>query len=250
MASNFEVDARGRSEVARRKDQGVSELGAGRPQNAAPSRDEASHEHGQIQVRKLKRDHTLVTTVKRSRAQSDEHCCEVCGWVPPVVGFYKGLQCKYRRARLLHLHHIVPLRWGGKDEEDNLILLCPNHHAVAHAIIGLWRSADGIAVSYDRLFAALRAISKAPNDWIYRFDSETGVLRRADPMPPYVPEYSRPADVERRVVLKHLAEFSALGGKVAKAGHRRTGPRKRVLRPFVPFGPERDWLRLLPINEG
>ena len=47
--------------------------------------------------------------------------CEVCGWAP-------------RQKRLLHAHHIVPRCHGGTDEPGNLIVLCPNHHAEAHAV--------------------------------------------------------------------------------------------------------------------
>lgn len=32
---------------------------------------------------------------------------------------------------VIEVHHIVPRRIGGTDELDNLIVLCPNHHALA-----------------------------------------------------------------------------------------------------------------------
>ncbi len=32
---------------------------------------------------------------------------------------------------ITEVHHIVPRRYGGTDEEGNLVLLCPNHHALA-----------------------------------------------------------------------------------------------------------------------
>ncbi|MBI3814588.1 MAG: HNH endonuclease [Nitrospinae bacterium] len=46
---------------------------------------------------------------------------------------------KYRKCALcdfkvtLHRHHIVPLSEGGANCEENAILLCPNHHALATA---------------------------------------------------------------------------------------------------------------------
>lgn len=41
--------------------------------------------------------------------------CEVCGW----------------KESSRDLHHIIPVRKGGKDEFSNLISLCPNHHRMA-----------------------------------------------------------------------------------------------------------------------
>jgi 5-methylcytosine-specific restriction endonuclease McrA len=35
---------------------------------------------------------------------------------------------------MLHAHHVIPLAFGGDDAEANLVLLCPNHHAIAHAL--------------------------------------------------------------------------------------------------------------------
>lgn len=46
----------------------------------------------------------------------DGHRCRVCGF-----------------ALALHVHHIKPRREGGTHAMDNLITLCPNDHAMAHA---------------------------------------------------------------------------------------------------------------------
>lgn len=43
-----------------------------------------------------------------------EKKCAICGWDISV-----------------DIHHIVPIREGGKNTDDNLILLCPNHHRMA-----------------------------------------------------------------------------------------------------------------------
>lgn len=65
--------------------------------------------------------------LKRAAAADGRAACEVCGWEPPAA--------LGRTAwGLLHLHHVVPVAAGGSDEADNLTLLCPNHHAIAHRI--------------------------------------------------------------------------------------------------------------------
>ena len=33
---------------------------------------------------------------------------------------------------VIHLHHIVPRKCKGEDEESNLLPLCPNHHSLIH----------------------------------------------------------------------------------------------------------------------
>ena len=40
--------------------------------------------------------------------------CKLCGW-----------------SGRTHMHHIIPKRHHGEDTEDNLIEICPNHHAEA-----------------------------------------------------------------------------------------------------------------------
>jgi hypothetical protein len=47
-------------------------------------------------------------------------CASKCG----------GKRCNATRD--LHIHHIEPVSEGGKDELDNLILLCGNHHRLIH----------------------------------------------------------------------------------------------------------------------
>lgn len=41
--------------------------------------------------------------------------CRVCGW----------------NLGKLDNHHVIPLKWGGIDIDDNLIKLCPNCHSIA-----------------------------------------------------------------------------------------------------------------------
>lgn len=50
---------------------------------------------------------------------ADRSTCENCAIILPA-------------ASMLHMHHTVPVSRGGSDGFDNLILLCPNCHAIAH----------------------------------------------------------------------------------------------------------------------
>lgn len=42
--------------------------------------------------------------------------CAICDW----------------KETVRDVHHILPISEGGKNEESNLISLCPNHHRMAH----------------------------------------------------------------------------------------------------------------------
>jgi hypothetical protein len=91
------------------------------------------------------RDPKVVAQFKKDRAAAGDDCCEVCRWRPPralrdVAGG--------RIDRLLHAHHIVPVACGGAGGAggaENLILLCPNHHAIAHHIGTIGRLEEGAA---------------------------------------------------------------------------------------------------------
>ncbi len=59
--------------------------------------------------------------------------CAICGWSLSS----RAVKYKYRKdgvhlhQRGCEMHHILPVSEGGKDEFENLILLCPNHHKEA-----------------------------------------------------------------------------------------------------------------------
>lgn len=78
---------------------------------------------------KTKRSGKVMQQFKAAKAKGRDDCCEVCRWRPP-----KALREVAGRmiGRLLHGHHIIPVACGGPDTEENLILLCPTHHAIAH----------------------------------------------------------------------------------------------------------------------
>ena len=41
-------------------------------------------------------------------------------------------------SRLNHAHHVLPLAWGGPDEPDNRVPLCPTGHAIVHVLLRDW----------------------------------------------------------------------------------------------------------------
>lgn len=65
----------------------------------------------------------LSGTRRRTCKERGGYRCAVCGWTPPA-GF----------PRLVEAHHIVPVSAGGDNRPTNLILLCPNHHRIAHVL--------------------------------------------------------------------------------------------------------------------
>lgn len=52
-----------------------------------------------------------------------ERQCVSCGWQTP-----DGLRT------LIHVHHVIPISAGGDDTTENMVVLCPNCHAIAHAV--------------------------------------------------------------------------------------------------------------------
>lgn len=55
--------------------------------------------------------------------------CAICGWrATEELLIISG---KMQKAYGNEIHHIVSVKDGGRANEDNLILLCPNHHKQA-----------------------------------------------------------------------------------------------------------------------
>jgi 5-methylcytosine-specific restriction endonuclease McrA len=48
--------------------------------------------------------------------------------------------CENKMRSVLIVHHIIPVSEGGNNEMDNLVVLCPNCHAVVHRAQQLKRS--------------------------------------------------------------------------------------------------------------
>lgn len=57
--------------------------------------------------------------VKRRLMALRGEACQVCETEMPAKS-------------LIHAHHILPVVEGGTDEDKNIVLLCPNCHAIAH----------------------------------------------------------------------------------------------------------------------
>lgn len=41
--------------------------------------------------------------------------------------------CDFSYKRILHMHHILPFRLGGNNDDDNLAVVCPTCHKLLHA---------------------------------------------------------------------------------------------------------------------
>jgi 5-methylcytosine-specific restriction endonuclease McrA len=78
------------------------------------------------------------------------YACEACGWRPPDHSWRGAM------PGVLHVHHIIPVLAGGPDAEDNLVLLCPNHHALAHLAAPMRSGQHWGPKTREDLFARLR----------------------------------------------------------------------------------------------
>lgn len=77
-----------------------------------------ARKRGRRKAKVLMRSRPIALAYKQMRAETG---CELCGW-----------SLGPSQWEALHAHHVVPLSCGGSDGFDNLIALCPNHHAMAH----------------------------------------------------------------------------------------------------------------------
>lgn len=119
--------------------------------------------------------------VKAHRATRAKYCSQICSWsarfgvaIPHTTPDYSGennpnykggknrvtarkngiktygkqcMICGYDLS--VDVHHITPKREGGKNDSGNIIVLCPNHHAMA----------DKGIISREELFKTTRAAS-------------------------------------------------------------------------------------------
>lgn len=102
----------------------------------------------------------IVRSLKAQRAKAGEMRCAVCQWVPPPpIAIRRGLD-------LLHAHHVVPLACGGSNGQENLVILCPNHHALAHRVGQQNGSRWYGAPTPSDLIAELTALERDPEQWL------------------------------------------------------------------------------------
>lgn len=70
---------------------------------------------------------------KEIKEQVGEPSCYFCGF-----------------SEYVELHHLIPVSWGGLDEKDNLMWLCPNHHKLIHSKICYLKYINGIYILINR----------------------------------------------------------------------------------------------------
>lgn len=92
--------------------------------------------------------------VRRAKRRIGDSGCEICCWRPPIVGF---------RGAGLHGHHVIPVAAGGDPGEANVVVLCPNHHTIAH-VIGevVYAGLPADSAPRDSLIRWLRLADSAP----------------------------------------------------------------------------------------
>lgn len=84
--------------------------------------------YGEINKDKIAKRTNRYSRYKDTAPWIYGHKCAICGW---SASRYSHIDDIEYRSYGCHAHHIVPVREGGTDEYENLILLCPNHHKMA-----------------------------------------------------------------------------------------------------------------------
>lgn len=84
-----------------------------------------------IKVEKQKRD-GIVKEYRKIISSNREAIIEAMGNKCGVC----GMECK----GILVIHHILPLQQGGNNDKENLVVVCPNCHALLHRDISLYKN--------------------------------------------------------------------------------------------------------------
>lgn len=158
---------------------------------SGPAPNQRNVDYEELRVRE-----TVTRQFKASHLKENADCCTVCSWRPPVIPASKSKSVRTRRSSMLHMHHVIAQAKGGDHSSYNLVLLCPNHHAIAHAIASIWVSTqDGrTCVTRAKLITALRLADARPADWLLRFDEKEG---KQVPLPKAIQKVSKP---RRRII--------------------------------------------------
>lgn len=107
-----------------------------------------------------------VNKHKKDLRQQGQTKCEICGWSAPDY-----LQNMSGRSNFtVNLHHVLPTASGGAEEPENLILLCPNHHAIADLLSGRFNKGRGSKINSfitdkAELIEMLHLIDSDPIKW-------------------------------------------------------------------------------------
>lgn len=100
--------------------------------------DAINRDHSSIMhlYKKAKLNSVIIAMVQRRMGinfdfDSSERAIKARGPYREIYEKYGGkcFVCKF--DEIVEVHHIVPRALGGKNNPENLILLCPNHHAMA-----------------------------------------------------------------------------------------------------------------------
>lgn len=110
----FERVAKAKAAIEKRKAQ---ELAANTPESDNADSDYLGDPWGRP------RQYSKLESVKSNTASK---LCTHCAWRPP-------------KPSMLHGHHITPRACGGSDDPENIIVLCPNCHALAHYVTAMSR---------------------------------------------------------------------------------------------------------------
>lgn len=119
---------------------------------------------------------TATRRYKASKHSDGEFSCEACDWIP----FGGVLQSA--RLKILTAHHVIPVTCDGSHDDENLIVLCPNCHAVAHFIGSRVGKTWYGATTKAELIAQLQRIALDPQGYVA--DSHT-CLRSPKPRMKY-----------------------------------------------------------------
>lgn len=82
-----------------------------------------------INLKKIINRGKLITPIKQIILRIYDNKCAICKWQATDYLFINNNK-KYNSYGC-EIHHIVSVSKGGIETEDNLILLCPNHHKQA-----------------------------------------------------------------------------------------------------------------------
>ena len=96
--------------------------------------------------------------------------CEVCGWsVPPALRIRpRNTGCQQR--------HVIPVACGGDSDPSNLVLLCPNHHRLAHMLYTMVGRDHRGPLTREELLRALRLADTDPDS--FRLDRARAAMSK------------------------------------------------------------------------